>query len=1226
MASSATPINEIVKLSLASMAEDNFAESVKIILGHLGYRSSRTLSSSNCPRNFVVEYPPVSTSKPGLSTKSEERFLQAVSSVDFVFQITDEEVASLDDSNIWNSKQLSFDNSRSKSFLFFAVELNDENYTRGNFAEFTREINKRFFAPSVVFFRANSNLTIAIAERRPNRRQDDTDVLESVTLIKDIRLGSGAHRAQLEILSDLSLQRCFKWIESHSKNNIMNFDGLMNAWLANLNLEKLNKGFYRELSDWYERAVKDVSVEFPVNDAVGSKEQHLIRLVTRILFVWFIKEKKLIAEELFDEEVINEILLGFCPTSGNSYYRVVLQNLFFATLNTEISARKFCDDGTQMSKNFQYLFRSELRDSDRLLKLFSQTPFVNGGLFDCLDSTDYKSDKIDCFTEDPNWLKQVNVPNHLFFGPEGLFQLFKHYKFTVEENTPLEYEVALDPELLGRVFENLLATYNPETKLTARKQTGSFYTPREIVDYMVESSLVGYLSRECKPDDDCQEFFVARLQYLLDHKARFDDASELFSNNECRQIIRAISHVKVLDPAVGSGAFPMSMLQKLTLALKRLDPINTVWEDQQKELALSKFGYAHCKHDESEIQSALADIRKLFNKYREVDYVRKLFLIQNSIFGVDIQQIACQLAKLRFFISLIIEQNREDDAPNFGIRPLPNLETRFVAADTLRSFYDLSREAITVLTHKNREQLRISHSIQHSEHIESLFEELRIFREQYFHAATKQLKLNIREADEKCRCKIAELVNEIEKKHFDFESAKLIANWDPYDQIESASWFDPKYMFGLGNSEAFDILIGNPPYIQLQRNQGELANRYKDQHYETFSASGDIYCLFYERGFELLVNGGHLCYITSNKWMRAAYGEKLRKYLTLRNPKELLDFSGVKVFESATVDTCIHLVEKNSNELSTIAVSFKQNYQSEDIREFVSTNKVSLTKLDSGPWFIGSKNEIELKEKIEAIGAPLTDSIWGVSIYRGILTGCNNAFIIDNKTKDALIAEDPTSENVIKPIVSGKDLKPFCAEQKTWLIDTHSGYGTIPPIDVENFKGIKRYLDKYYDLLQFRYDQGVTPYNLRSCAYYGEFLKEKIVWGNISYRCAFCLSSADEFVNAPANFLVSQFSKYLLGVMNSKIFNFEFTTVGIPLGEAYEWKKQYVRKMHVPKPTAYNEVRIGNLVDFVDELIVLKNANKSIDTMELEHEIDHLVYALYDLNSKEIRTIENARM
>ena len=469
-----------------------------------------------------------------------------------------------------------FEKGNYQSFLFCAVELREHDYSRTKYAEFTREINKRLFAPTVILFRAGNRLTIAFADRRPNLINEQYDVLGQVTLIKDIRIND-PHRAHLDILSELSLEQCIKWIEDNRRQK--NFDGLLAAWLAKLDTEELNKKFYRRLFTWFEWVVGDEDVKFPTNEnRTIKREEHVIRLITRLLFIWFIKEKGLVSDALFNKKLIPDLLTEDDFENGDSYYRAVLQNLFFATLNTEIDKRQFSTGGNRNHRNFSlYRYRDQMQDPDKLLALFAETPFINGGLFDCLDSFDATTDggyRIDYFSD--NQYNRLSIPNRFFFDKnQGLIPLLEHYKFTVEENTPIDQEVALDPELLGRVFENLLAAINPETGETARKMTGSYYTPRPIVDYMVDEALIASLSHKCQSSDRNTEHWENRLRYLFDYSHNYDDPEQTLDDSEAGQVVHAISELAILDPAVGSGAFPMGMLHKLTLALRRLDPTTT---------------------------------------------------------------------------------------------------------------------------------------------------------------------------------------------------------------------------------------------------------------------------------------------------------------------------------------------------------------------------------------------------------------------------------------------------------------------------------------------------------------------------------------------------------------------------------------------------------------------------------------------------------------------------
>ena len=344
------------------------------------------------------------------------------------------------------------------------------------------------------------------------------------------------------------------------------------------------------------------------------------------------------------------------------------------------------------------------------------------------------------------------------------------------------------------------------------------------------------------------------------------------------------------------------------------------------------------------------------------------------------------------------------------------------------------------------------------------------------------------------------------------EDAKQLAAWNPYDQNAGSPFFDPEWMFGV--ADGFDIVIGNPPYIQLQNNSGELAKLYEHCGYSTFARTGDIYCLFYERGWQLLKQGGHLCYITSNKWMRAGYGEKTRDFFaTKTNPMLLIDFAGVKIFESATVDTNILLFSKSNNQHKTAcAVTNKQNKDSvKNLSDFVQQDCIcDFSSSDS--WVILSPIEQSIKRKIEAVGTPLKD--WDINIYRGVLTGYNDAFIISTEKRDEILSNCQSEEEriktaeLIRPILRGRDIKRYGYEwANLWIINTHNGIkGKLPRIDVNEYPAIKAHLDQYWDKISKRADKGDTPYNLRNCAYMEDFCKQQIVWIELSDNPKFALT------------------------------------------------------------------------------------------------------------------------
>ena len=1177
-------------------------EKSKDLLSTLGYHSELTFELSGTVHDFFEEFPPLNP-----NTKTEQEFHKHAESVQIIFQFTKDEI-DRDPQQITLLESNPFDKGNIKSFLFCAVELKDNNYSRTKYAQFTREINKRLFAPTVILFRAGDRLTVAFADRRPDKTDGDRDVLGQVTLIKDIRLNN-PHRAHLDILSELSLEECAAWMDAKQKPK--NFDGLLAAWLAKLDTEELNKQFYRKLFAWYEWAIEIAT--FPTDENRTLKpEEHVIRLITRLLFIWFIKEKGLVTNELFNKAQIQDLLKEDDFDNGDSYYRAVLQNLFFATLNTEINKRAFSKETYDTNRDFScYRYKKQMDDPDKLLSLFAQTPFINGGLFDCLDTwqaTGEESYRIDCFSD--NQYKKLSIPNRLFFDENrGLLPLLEHYKFTVEENTPIEQEVALDPELLGRVFENLLAAYNPETGATVRKQTGSYYTPRAIVDYMVEEALIATLVQKCQPTESNEEPWNKRLRYLFDYTHTYEDPKQRLNDSESKTVVRAISELKILDPAVGSGAFPMGMLHKLTLALRRLDPDNTRWETLQKERAIQRTEVAFDTQDDEARREELVEIDETFKRYRDSDFGRKLYLIQNSIFGIDIQPVACQIAKLRFFISLAIEQEPEQDADNFGIKPLPNLETRFISTNTL-----IGLKAQGTLT---------------SNTVRDLEQALSDNRERHFHATTRQRKRACKIKDEELR---TELATELKRFGMPADDAEKIAQWNLYDQNATADWFDPKWMFGA--TDGFDVAIGNPPYIQLQKEGGRLGNLYQDKGFDTFARTGDIYCLFYEKANQLLKNNGHACFITSNKWMRAGYGKKLRDYfVTLTQPIQLLDM-GPDVFD-ATVDTNILLFQNICLDVHSAfrAVSLGADFdrQTGNISRYLIDNGTSMDMPAIGePWAILSSAEMNLKRKIEAIGKPLKD--WDINIYRGIVTGCNEAFIIDDAKREQLIEQDPNSAEIIKPLLRGKDIKRYYARPSGFYI-LATGYDMdIPnryPAIYEHLETIGEQIDsgiiktKGKGLFE-RDDQGENWWNLRACAYYSEFDKVKIVYPETTQGAYFFFDDKQYYLDKTCFMITGSDLMILAGSLSSALLTFAYKHIysGTVLGKkGYQYNKHAFEKLPVIKiPISEQQP----FITLVDQILAAKAADPNADTSNLENEIDKLVYGLYDLTDDDIAIVEGS--
>ena len=940
---------------------------------------------------------------------------------------------------------------------------------------------------------------------------------------------------------------------------------------AAFSVEALTKQFYKDLFEWYQWAVEPSSnITFPNNtttedDDRDDIETKVIRMITRIMFVWFIKQKNLVPDRIFDVDFLTTILKDFDPysTTIGNYYNAILQNLFFGTLNRAImdedgNTRKFA---TSSKRDVKTLYRySEMFSisEQEVINLFAEIPFLNGGLFECLDKTKYADGVEQCYNfdgfsrndgrfADGRFKHRAVVPNNLFFEPaKGLISILGRYNFTIEENSPEEQQVALDPELLGKVFENLLGAYNPETKETARNQSGSFYTPREIVNYMVDESLIAYLG------DNSFVRSMFRNDFTFD-KAKVDDY---------QKIAEKLKEVKVLDPACGSGAFPMGLLNRMIDILERISPDEHIYD-------------------------------------------LKLSVIENCLYGSDIQSIAAQITKLRFFISLICDCEKDASKPNFGIPTLPNLETKFVSANSLIA----------------KKKKPAQGNLFENPEIEPTKNELVEIRHKHFSAKSASTKHRLREKDHALREKLAKLLSN--DNNFGPEDAKQLAAWNPYDQNAVSPFFDPEWMFGV--ADGFDIVIGNPPYIQLQNNGGELAQLYEGCGYSTFARTGDIYCLFYERGWQLLKKNGHLCYITSNKWMRAGYGEKTRGFFANKtNPMLLIDFAGVKIFESATVDTNILQFSKSSNQHKTVcAVTNKQNKDSvKNLSDFVQQQNSVCDFGSSDSWVVLSPIEQSIKQKIETVGTPLKD--WDINIYRGVLTGCNEAFIINTEKRDEILANCQTDDErtrtaeLIRPILRGRDIKRYgYVDNGLFLINTHNGIrNKLPRIDINDYPAVKTHLDQYWDRISTRADKGDTPYNLRNCAYLEDFSKPKIIWKIIGSRLAFAIDNNGIMLNNACYLLTGNHLAHILGFLNSSplIWYSEITNMNkTGVGDAQVGAQNIIL---FPIPSTINE----EVIEIVEQLLSTP-ANSNLKRILSER-----IYAIYGLDVEEISYLESLNL
>jgi len=755
--------------------------------------------------------------------------------------------------------------------------------------------------------------------------------------------------------------------------NYSNLDNVKDAF----SVEKVTKDFYRQIADWYFWAVKNVSFPEGAEQETNGRNISVIRMITRLIFIWFMKERGLVSGLLFDQSKIASLLKSL-KLNETTYYKAILQNLFFATLNTKIDDRKFrFKNSYNKGWNQDYMdhgiyrYETYFKNQDDMLEIFKDIPFLNGGLFDCLDRR-YAIDgknvefRVDGFTD-----KEVglSVPNLLFFADpvnadlnndygtnnkvysvQGLLNILSAYNFTIDENDPNDQEVALDPELLGNVFENLLASFNPETATTARKATGSYYTPREIVDYMVGQSLKRYYKTYLGEIDGVEN----KLDILFSNAE--DTQTNPFAEVDTKKVVQLTDDLRIVDPAVGSGAFPMGILNKLVLALSKLDPDNKLWKETQMKAVEGV-------PDPIIKQQLKEQIRIRFTE-KNSNYGRKLYLIEKCIYGVDIQQIAIEISKLRFFIALLVDERIDKSKSNWGIEPLPNLDFKLMQGNSLISEFmgiDFDAEDPKSYGKLIKDDLDI------------LIQDFQKNKSEYQNTADRSKKAELKTDIEK-------LINQIFEGKLKYQKSeyynKLKKIEDKYSIVPDAQQrnesikkdtqtLNRNYHFDLGLIEkqlleftrgfqdkpffawklyfaevfrdkgGFDIVIANPPYIQLQKDSGKLANLYENKGFVTFERIGDIYTLFYERGITLLRNGGHLCYITSNKWMRAGYGESLRSYLLTKNTCLIVDL-GPGVFENATVDTNILIVQNAESSCSLHGLTLTADAKGNDLAEYIN--------------------------------------------------------------------------------------------------------------------------------------------------------------------------------------------------------------------------------------------------------------------------------------------------
>ena len=970
-------------------------------------------------------------------------------------------------------------------------------------------------------------------------------------------------------------------------------------------VEALNREFFKSYKIHYEKFWKYLA-ESPWREELidtekeeADKKEKPIRdfvkkLLGRIVFLHFLQKKGWMgcssqSNEWLDGEKRFMQLLFAEFTDKEHFHSQCLTKLFFETLNTKRPNGEFHIEGLEGRLNG------------------SHVPYLNGGLFE---------------PEKNTATLKVDFPQSYF---EELLEFFEQYNFTIDENSPDDHEVGIDPEMLGHIFENLLEE---------NREKGAFYTPKEIVQYMCQESLIQYLYNHFSKRQDIDDFI--RQHSVSPFLAERDNASK---------VNQLLDDIKVCDPAIGSGAFPIGMLQEIFDA--------------------KRFIYPYLKTNQP------------FNPA-----ATKKNIIQNSIYGVDIEKGAVDIAQLRFWLALVVEE--------VNPHPLPNLDYKIMQGNSLLEQYegiDLSKTALMEApTIKNvtlfeEPETEYGFSEENKESIKQLVkdyfkeedkdEKARIHKaidrivldhiDKSLEGFENQLLIEIATFEKRYQDK-TERLTQSQKAQYDNKSKELkeiakrqkqlenkgkarqnLLRFEETDERPYFLWH--LYFMDVFEQGGFDVLIGNPPYIQIQKMDEAEKIALEEAKYDTYTRTGDIYCLFYEKGFDLLDDNGTLTYITSNKWMRGGYGKSLRKFFSETNTLKILDL-GPGIFHSATVDTNIYLGKNNGFENNVKGIAIGNRFE---LAQLDDEDLLPLDDVGEDAWVVLSPIDLVIREHFVDQGKALRD--WEIKINFGIKTGYNEAFIIPKEKRDELIEQDAKAEEIVKPILKGREIERYYAEWNgDYVINSHNGYKTpsnekFEPIDVQKeYPSIWKYLQDMEDvlinkkrtdpktkLISERADQGWHWTNLRNCAYLHEFKKEKVIWKRIGSIMRFAYSDEEIYCLDSTCIATGEKIKFLTAVLNSKTGLYQLFKTSPQTGTGDQIiSVQALEPLLVPYPDDATEAVFNKLVDYIlfvrkeKEPIFESQSNEDLSS-RFEEIVDMMVYELYfeeEMKAKELDVLQ----
>jgi len=894
-----------------------------------------------------------------------------------------------------------------------------------------------------------------------------------------------------------------------NQGKIKDFDDLKSRF----SIEVVNKEFYKEISKAFTKLV-DGQLKLPfVQNKSQTSLEFAVRLIGRIIFCWFLREKKSEA----DVALMPKELLSLEATSKfDDYYHAILEPIFFEVLNKPIKTRK--DDFSK--------------------EPFSTVPYLNGGLFSPQDEDFYKRSNGDLQSQFHNTLV---IPDSWF---KDFFETLETYNFTIDENTSFDEELSIDPEMLGRIFENLLAEINPETGESARKSTGSYYTPRTIVNYMVDESLLLYLKEQTKVDE---KKLRAIISYDLD-----DDAEHPVTPEEREKIIEALEKIKILDPACGSGAFPIGALQKIVFILQQVDPDGQMWFKKQ-------------------IENTPPEVRRVIERefsHKNFDYIRKLGIIRENIYGVDIQPIATEISRLRCFLTLVVDERIQDNAENRGIEPLPNLEFKFVTANSL----------IGLPTSASVNQMGLFED-------DRGIRELKELRDAFFNATgveREQLKLQFVQAQNRM---FQRMIDEGRKGYADLTTK--LSSWDPFTH-KASNWFEPEWMFGI--KTGFDVVIANPPYLDSEgmvNNNLEDLRSYIVENYEYTRGNWDIYIAFFEKGLKSLNQSGILTYISPDKWLSKPFGKALRT----NNLKYLYSIlnAGRNVFESANVDSIVTIFKKDDFDNLKIyktlidSVVFVRNYSKKNIKPPYTLD------------FLFSEH-LEILEKIEA-KEDLRNTSWK----------CENACATSDAYK-------------LAPLIKDLDDKVFDPQTYLKIINT----GTIGKYSSKWGFREMTYLGKKYTRPVVEKKAFLKEFNN---SYGQKSTKPKLIIKGLNLLDA-CIDMDGVIIPGKSTLIISNNDianlKFSLALINTPLpaFYFKEKYPASSYNQGISFTKDMINNFPIPKIPDEIREKFIRRIDEMQKLIKTDKENMNPETEKLQEQFNRDVYELYGLSDEEIKIVE----